>query len=248
RTEPASSQRAGAEALDEDVRRGGELAHQPGAVLVAQVHQQRALVAVERRVHGAVVAGDGLDRPRRVADRRLFDLHDVGAEIAEQHRRVRSRDVARQVDHAHTVERAGHRSSTIAKPMPPCAQTEIRPCLALRRAISFASVVVMRAPVAPNGCPSAIEPPHTFSFSRSSFPKGAARPSFSFAQLSDSSAWMLDATWAANASCISTRSMSASVRPARSSAFGIASAGPISNWPPGSTAATAHERMNASGV
>ncbi len=58
---------------------------------------------------------------------------------------------------------------------------------------------------------------------------------------------MFEATCAANASCISMRSMSESSMPARSSAFGIASAGPISSCPPGSTAATAQERTKASG-
>ena len=41
--------------------------------------------------------------------------------------------------------------------------------------------------------------------------------------------------------------MSDSCRPARSSAIGIASAGPISSCPPGSTAATAHDFTKASG-
>ena len=59
---------------------------------------------------------------------------------------------------------------------------------------------------------------------------------------------MFEATCAAKASCISIRSMSARVRRARSRALGMASAGPISSWPPGSTAATAHSRMKASGA
>ena len=42
-------------------------------------------------------------------------------------------------------------SSTSALPMPPCAQMEISPNCTSRRCISFASVVTMRAPVAPNG-------------------------------------------------------------------------------------------------
>ena len=58
---------------------------------------------------------------------------------------------------------------------------------------------------------------------------------------------MFDATWAAKASCISTRSMSDSCRPARSRAMGIARPGPISSCPPGSTAATAQVRTYARG-
>ena len=48
--------------------------------------------------------------------------------------------------------RLGHaRSTTIAKPSPPAAQTVIRPNWPSRRASSFTSVVVTRAPVAPKG-------------------------------------------------------------------------------------------------
>ena len=47
--------------------------------------------------------------------------------------------------------------------MPPCAQIEIRPNCTSRRAISFDERGHQRAPVAPNGCPIAIEPPITFS-------------------------------------------------------------------------------------
>ena len=41
--------------------------------------------------------------------------------------------------------------------MPPAAQIDTSPYCTSRRAISFAMVVMMRPPVAPNGCPIAIE-------------------------------------------------------------------------------------------
>ena len=55
------------------------------------------------------------------------------------------------------------RSTTIAKPIPPAAQTVIKPNCPFRRRSSFRSVTVMRDPVAPNGWPIEIDPPMTFS-------------------------------------------------------------------------------------
>src|SRR2546429_7562905 len=57
------------------------------------------------------------------------------------------------------------RSSTMARPIPPCAQIDSRPNCTSRRAISFASVVTSRVPVAPNGWPMAMEPPITLMMS-----------------------------------------------------------------------------------
>ncbi len=53
----------------------------------------------------------------------------------------------------HLPGERGHqrRSSTSANAMPPCAQIETRPNCTSRRRISFASVVMTRPPVAPNG-------------------------------------------------------------------------------------------------
>src|SRR6266536_4781535 len=47
----------------------------------------------------------------------------------------------------------GHqrRSSTMAKPIPPCAQIDSKPNWTSRRVMSFASVVTGRVPVAPKG-------------------------------------------------------------------------------------------------
>src|SRR5207245_11323994 len=57
------------------------------------------------------------------------------------------------------------RSSTMANPMPPCAQIDRRPNCTSRRAISFASVVTSRMPAVPKGWPMAMEPPITFMMS-----------------------------------------------------------------------------------
>src|ERR1700694_5908203 len=133
-------------------------------------------------------------------------------------------------------------STTMAKPIPPAAQTVMSPNCPPRRRNSFNSVVVMRAPVAPKGCPIAIEPPITLSFALSTSPTGcenSARSAHHF----DSNPLRFDRTWAANASCISTRSMSFSVSPARFSATGAASTGAWSSCSPGSKDAEAYERV-----
>ena len=118
---------------------------------------------------------------------------------------------------------------------------EIRPNCTSRRRISLASVVVTRAPVAPNGWPMAIEPPITLNVSRSTSPTRSARPR-----------------------CVArpdlaTRTPGHSRAPARRTPrasrpgpgpsrrcrrararVGTANAGPISSCSPGSTAATAY--------
>src|SRR5690606_19064586 len=136
-------------------------------------------------------------------------------------------------------ERAhGTRSSTIANPIPPWAQIEINPNSTSRRTISLASVVTIRAPVAANGCPSAIDPPETLVRSQSTSPTGAPNPSRS-AHAVEPHAWTFDNTCDANASWISTNPRCCQVIPARRSASGTAYTGPISSCQPGSTAATA---------
>src|SRR5207237_2911709 len=154
------------------------------------------------------------------------------------------RDAVRDFD---CQSRAVHaRSTTIENPIPPAAQTVINPnCPFLLRS-SLTRVIVIRAPVAPNGCPMAIDPPITFSFDRSTSPIGSLNPARS-AQYFDFNPSRFDNTCAANASCISTRSMSARVRPARLSATGAASTGPCSSCSPGSSAAYAYDRMIPSG-
>mmetsp|Transcript_12586 Transcript_12586/g.50574 ORF Transcript_12586/g.50574 Transcript_12586/m.50574 type:complete len:273 (-) Transcript_12586:449-1267(-) len=85
------------------------------------------------------------------------------------------------------------------------------PLRAPRRRISCISVATHLAPVAPNGCPSAMAPPLTFTFSTSS-------PSFSAQYVACD----------ANASLSSKRSTSSTDRkPAFSIAAGIATAGPM---------------------
>ncbi|CPU61597.1 Uncharacterised protein [Mycobacteroides abscessus] len=79
------------------------------------------------------------------------------------------------------------------------------------RSNSLSMVANSLAPVAPSGCPKAIAPPFGLTFFRST--------SSSLAQAS---------TTGANASLISTTSMSSMVRPVFSSAYRVAGIGPVS--------------------
>ena len=79
------------------------------------------------------------------------------------------------------------------------------------RSSSCRAVVIRRAPVEPTGCPRAMAPPLTLTLSMSA--------SYTDAQ---------DSTTEANASLISTRSMSAMVMPVFCSSLAVASTGPSS--------------------
>jgi hypothetical protein len=95
---------------------------------------------------------------------------------------------------------------------------------------ALSNVPVIRAPLIPNGCPTAIAPPMTLSFS-----SGIPRSRYD------------GMTCAANASLISTRSMSSIVIPARRSACRDASTGP-SPMISGERAVTPVDTIRASGV
>ncbi len=97
----------------------------------------------------------------------------------------------------------------MAWPMPPATHMVSRPMVASSVSRSLSSVVMMRAPVIPNGWPSAIAPPNGLSFS-GSIPHSC----------------MQGTTWAANASLSSTTSMSPIVMPACSRTAATAGIGP----------------------
>src|SRR5216684_8724452 len=160
-----------------------------------------------------------LHRGRELVDRLALQVegHDGNARVGELPGECRARSHQR-------------RSSTMAKPMPPCAQIDSRPNCTSRRTISFASVVTIRVPVAPNGWPRAMEPPITLMMSSLISQPLAAQP------------WRFESTCAANASWTSMRPSSFHWMPARSSALGTAKIGAWSSCHPGSTAATAYER------
>src|SRR3954453_13917998 len=96
----------------------------------------------------------------------------------------------------------------MAMPWPPATHMVSSPIVLSSDSRSFSSVVMMRAPVMPNGWPRAIAPPCGFSFSR-----GIPHSS------------MIGITCAANASFSSTTSTSSMALPARPSTFLIAPIG-----------------------
>ena len=129
--EPEPCHDAGPEVLDDHVGGRGEPMRLGEVGGVGQVERDRALVAV----HAAEVGGlpGRIDRrrpvPGVVAGRR-FDLHDVGAEVGEHHRRVGTREHPREVGDAHAGEHAPgrlvgpslvHGSSAFACRRPPAA-------------------------------------------------------------------------------------------------------------------------------
>src|ERR1700694_439543 len=119
----------------------------------------------------------------------------------------------------------------IAIPWPPPTHIVSNPMVLLSVARPFKSVHRMRAPVIPNGWPSAIAPPCGLSLSlKGSTPSSRAE----------------GMTWAAKASLISTMSMSSIVIFARLSAWREASIGP-SPMISGSSAATPVALIRASG-
>ena len=121
------------------------------------------------------------------------------------------------------------RSTTIAWPIPPATHIVSRPIVPSSASRLLSSVVMIRAPVMPNGWPSAIAPPNGLSFS-GSMPHSSRHGT----------------TWAANASLSSSTSMSSIVMPACSSTFSTAGIGPrpmIS----GRIAATEEAMMRARG-
>ena len=99
---------ARAEVLDVDVGLGDEFVEQRQVGGLAGVERDALLVAVVGLVVRAVeAAAEGTER---VAGR-LLDLHDVGAEVGEQHRCRRAGDEGAVLEHAHAGENPGHRVS-----------------------------------------------------------------------------------------------------------------------------------------
>src|SRR6476659_1926736 len=117
----------------------------------------------------------------------------------------------------------------VAFAMPPPSHMVWRPYRPPVRSSSLRSVTMSRAPDAPSGWPSAIAPPFTLTLLMSGW------CSFSHAS-----------TTGANASLISTRSMSSSFMPARSSTLVVAGMGPVS-MVTGSTPASANAWKGAIG-
>src|SRR5205807_1849605 len=130
--------------------------------------------------HGAIPCEPLERRVELVLDRLRDRVHRLAGGI--------ERDHGDPVPDFPAERRHQRRSRTRANAIPPWAQMEISPNWTSRRRISFASVVTIRPPVAPNGCPMAIEPPITLMMESSISQPLAAQP------------WKLESTCEAKAS------------------------------------------------
>ena len=99
--------RAGAEVLDQHIGLGDELQEQLHALGLQQVDRHRALVAAlaEPRECGVRAFGGGAEAAHRVATDRVFDLDDVGPELAHDGSGIRAGQEVADIDHAHAGER-----------------------------------------------------------------------------------------------------------------------------------------------
>src|SRR3546814_16839225 len=73
----------------------------------AEVGRQAALVAVDAEIIDADVAVERPPGADHLAFTRGLDLHDIGAEVAENHRAERPGERARQVEDAKRLQRQG---------------------------------------------------------------------------------------------------------------------------------------------
>src|SRR6202011_2769387 len=95
---------AGAMVLHEKIGVRDHPLDQFQAARVAQVERHRALVAIDD-CEGRRDAPPGpAHRAREVADYRRLDLDNVGALVAEDHRRHRAREILRDVDDANAAQ------------------------------------------------------------------------------------------------------------------------------------------------
>src|SRR5262249_40334558 len=104
--EAEAGERAGLEVLEHDVAVRGDAPYDVLTGRRAQVELDRPLVASDRRPPEAAAVDAHAVAPHDVAAGR-FDLHHVGAEIAEQLARERARDERAELEHTDPGERRG---------------------------------------------------------------------------------------------------------------------------------------------
>ena len=115
--EAAPLEDARAVGLDEDVGGRGETTDDRRPFLPPDVHDHRALVAVEGGVGGALPVHRGRHRAHRVPEGRLLDLDHIRPEVAQQHRAVGPGDVAGQVHDPHSREGAARHRAPSREPL-----------------------------------------------------------------------------------------------------------------------------------
>ena len=108
-TEAEPLRAAGQEVLDDDVGAQRESPHDVLAAGIAQVDRDAALAAVHAHEVRRLAAREGrAPGAGLVALAGPLDLDDLGAEVGQQHRAVRPRQHAGQVEDADAGERTGH--------------------------------------------------------------------------------------------------------------------------------------------
>ena len=82
-------------------------------VLALQVERDRSLVAIPDQERRAFAADKRGHRARIVAPVGPLDLDDIGTVVAEQHRAIRSGQMARKVHDSNSIQRSGHGTRAI---------------------------------------------------------------------------------------------------------------------------------------
>ena len=104
--EPQAREHAGPEVLDEDIGARDERVEHAASLGALEVERHALLVPVDAQEVSALAVDERRSpRARVVAAARMLDLDDPRAHVGEQHRAVRARQHARQVQHRHAGER-----------------------------------------------------------------------------------------------------------------------------------------------
>ena len=102
---------AGPERLDDRVGAGGEAEERGGALRAAEVEGDGALVPLHGVERAGLLARDRREPAQPVAAVARLDLHDVRAEVGEDHRREGPGEEAAEVEDADAGERQHGRSA-----------------------------------------------------------------------------------------------------------------------------------------
>ncbi len=104
---------AGPVVFEEHIAFGDQRIDDVARLLLFQVQDQAALVAVQRREARALRIDHGRHGPRLIAPRRTLDLDDVRSHIAQEHAAKRAGNVAAELQYSDTFKWLRHR-------FPPC--------------------------------------------------------------------------------------------------------------------------------
>ena len=135
RRAPEPGHHARAEVLPDDIRHPAQVVEHVAALGGLEIQRDALLVPVDRQEVGAVAVGAQEGRPHGphgVTSPRVLDLDDLGPEIGEQHRAIRTGEHPRQVEHSDAVEKP-HRARGLIAAGPERRRTAGPPGTARRR-------------------------------------------------------------------------------------------------------------------